>query len=154
MLDTPKIVQVSDQRIAAIHLTVPRAEIRKVMGPGIAELRAVLAAQGVVPTGPWFTYHLRMDPGIFDFQIGLPVSEPVTASGRVKPARLPAATLARTVYHGGYEGLAAAWGEFDAWIKASGHVPAPDLWEVYSLGPESSPDPARWCTELNQPLRR
>lgn len=50
-----------------------------------------------------------------------------------------------------YEGLGAAWGEFGAWIAAQGHTPAPDLWESYVTGPESSPDPATWRTELTQP---
>ena len=60
--------------------------------------------------------------------------------------------VAQTVYHGDYEGLPAAWSEFDAWIKAQGHSPAPDLWECYAVGPESSPDPATWRTELSRPL--
>ena len=60
--------------------------------------------------------------------------------------------MARTVYHGPYEGLGAAWGEFMDWIAANGHTPADDLWEVYSVGPETSPDPAGWRTEFNRPL--
>lgn len=35
---------------------------------------------------------------------------------------------------------------------AQEHTPAADLWEVDVAGPESSPDPATWRTELNQPL--
>ena len=61
-------------------------------------------------------------------------------------------TVARAVYHGPYEGLAAAWAEFCAWVEAGGHTPAEDLWERYVVGPESSPDPAVWRTELNRPL--
>jgi len=67
---------------------------------------------------------------------------------------LPATTVARTVFQGPYEGLGAAWGEFDAWIVANGHTPGPDLWECYVAGPESSSDPASWRTELNRPLVR
>jgi effector-binding domain-containing protein len=93
-----------------------------------------------------------MDPDTFDFEIGVPVTGPVSPAGRVKPGQLPATTVARTVYHGAYEGLAAAWGEFGAWIVANGHTPAPNLWECYAAGPESSPDPASWRTELNRPL--
>ena len=62
--------------------------------------------------------------------------------------------MARTVFQGPYEGLGAAWGEFDAWIVANGHTPGPDLWECYVAGPESSSDPASWRTELNGPLVR
>ena len=60
----------------------------------------------------------------------------------VKPGELPAITAARTIYHGPYEGLGGAWGEFTDWIAANGQRPAPDLWEYYLAGPESSPDPA------------
>jgi len=94
------------------------------MGPGIAELLAAVAAQGIVPAGPWFTHHLRMDPATFDFEICVPVTAPVAASGRVKAGHLPATTVARTTYHGPYEGLGGAWGEFDAWIAANGHTRA------------------------------
>jgi effector-binding domain-containing protein len=124
------------------------------MGPGLQELMVAVAAQGVETAGPWFTHHLRMDPETFDFEICVPVSAPVSATGRVRPGELRAATVARTVYHGPYEGLGAAWGEFDAWIAAEGHTPDVDLWECYVTGPESSPDPAAWRTELNRPLIR
>ena len=113
---------------------------------------ATVAAQGIATAGPWFTHHLRMDPGIFDFEICVPVTAPVAATGRVSPGQLPAAKVARTVYRGPYEGLGAAWGEFNAWIAAKGFTPGPDLWEIYVAGPESSPDPSAWRTELNRPL--
>jgi effector-binding domain-containing protein len=152
MIDTPQITQTATQLTAIIRLTIPRAEIRNVMGPGMGELMATVAAQGIAPAGPLFSHHLRMVPDIFDFEIGVPVAEPVSPAGRVQPGRLPATQVARTVYHGPYEGLGAAWGEFDAWIAANGHTPCPDLWECYAAGPESSPDPSNWRTELNRPL--
>jgi effector-binding domain-containing protein len=154
MIDTPEIVQTTTVPTAMIRLTIPRSEIRNVMGPGIGELMAVLGAQGIAPAGPWLTHHLRMDPSTFDFEICVPVTRPVTATGRVEPGQLPAVTVARTVYHGGYEGLGAAWQALDAWIVAQGRTPGPSLWEVYRTDPHSSPDPATWLTELNRPLAR
>ena len=152
MIDTPQIVETTARQIAIIHLTIPRAEIQHVMGPGISELRAVVAAQGIAAPGSWFTHHLRMHPDTFDFEIGVPITAPVVASGRVRPGHWPAMKVARTVYHGAFEGLGAAWGEFGNWIAANGHQSAADLWECYLAGPEASPDPAHWRTELNQPL--
>jgi effector-binding domain-containing protein len=152
MLDTPQITKTAAQLTAVIHLTIPREEIRNVMGPGIGELMAALAAQGIAPAGPWFTHHLRMDPDLFDFEIGVPVTAPVAPAGRVKLGQLPATRVARTVYQGAYEGLGAAWGEFDAWFAATGHTLGTDLWEYYVVGPESNPDPVTWRTELNRPL--
>ena len=154
MLDTPQIVQTTAQPAAIIRLTIPRKEIRSVMGPGIAEVLAAVAAQGMAPAGPIFSHHLRMDLASFDFELGVPVPAPVSPTGRVTAGQLRAATVARTVYHGPYEGLGPAWGEFEAWIVAEGHTPAPDLWECYVAGPASNPDPATWRTELNRPLIR
>jgi effector-binding domain-containing protein len=152
MLDPPQIIQTAPQLTAFIRLTVPRSEIRNVMGPGRAELMAALAAQGIAPTGAWFTHHLRIDSATFDFEICLPVAVPVVPAGRVQSGALPAATVARTIYHGAYERLGAAWGQFDSWVATQGLAPAPDLFECYLSGPESNPDPATWRTELSRPL--
>lgn len=152
MIETPQILTTPVRDIAVIHLTVPASEIRNVMGPGLQELRAGVEAQGIAITGPWLTHHLKNPDSTFDFEIGIPVASPVKASGRIKPSQWPAIRVARTVYHGGYEGLGAAWGEFMSWIKSNGHQPAKDLWEVYSVGPESSPDSSKYRTELNRPL--
>ena len=46
-----------------------------------------------------------------------------------------------------------AWREFDAWMKANNHEKAESLWELYSVGPQLTPDPANWRTELNRPLK-
>ena len=152
MLDTPHITQTATQLTAVIHLMIPRGGIQSVMGPGISELTATIATQGITPAGPWFNHHLKMAPDTWDFEIGVPVSAPVVAAGRLRPSQWPAMKVARTVYLGPYEGLADAWGEFLDWIEANGHTPAPHLYECHVAGPESSPDPANWRTEFTKPL--
>jgi len=152
MLATPQILETSAQQAAVIHLTIPRSEMMSVFGPAIGELMSTLAVQGIEPVGAVFAHHLRMSPGVFDFELGVKVSGPVKAAGRVKPGQLPAAKVARTVYSGPYEGLPSAWGEFNAWMKENGLTQAEDLWELYSVGPQSTQDQANWRTELNRPL--
>lgn len=152
MIETPHIFQSEEQAIAFIRVTVPRSEIRNVMGPGLAELMSTIAAQGVAPTGPWFSHHLKMDPEIFDVEISVPVSTPVASSGRVQAGVLPAAKVARTVYRGSYEHLGEAWGEFMSWIENNGLIPGDDLWECYKIGPADTLNPNSWHTELNRPL--
>lgn len=154
MITNPQIVQTSIQITAMIRITVPRAEIQQVMGPGYQELMAAVSAQGITPVGPWFNHHLRMEPDIFDFELGVPVTSPISPTGRVEIGELPAGLVARTVYQGPFEGLGAAWEDFESWIVSEGHIPAPDLWECYLVGPESSSNPADWRTELNRPLAR
>jgi hypothetical protein len=82
---------------------IPREEIQNVMGPGIRELMATIAAQGIAPAGPWFSHHVKMAPAIFDFEISVPVTAPVIATGRVRPSQWSATKVARTVHHGPYE---------------------------------------------------
>lgn len=152
MIDNPEILDVPAQATALIRLTIPREEIGQVMGPALQELMAAVKEQGVGPTGPWFCHHLRMVPDIFDFECSVPVSAPVAPTGRVQAGERPAATVARTVYHGGYEGLGDGWSQLMDWIDASGNKPGPSLWEVYVVGPDSGLPEAQWQTELNRPL--
>ena len=153
MIAAPEIVQTEAQTAAVIRLTIPRAEMRNAFGPAVGELLKGIAAQGVEPIGSVFAHHLRMTPDMFDFELGVKVTAPVKAAGRVQPGSLPAVRAARTGYSGGYEGLPGAWDAFSAWMKQHGHAPAEDLWEVYAVGPQSSSSPADWRTELNRPLK-
>ena len=152
MIEQPHITEHEAQLTAIIRFTIPRSEIVKVMGPGIDELMETVRAQGIGPAGRWYSLHHRMDPATFDFEIGVPVSAPVTPTGRVESGQLPAARVVRTVYHGGYEGLGAAWGELVPYCAAERLAIAPNLWEVYLVGPESGPDSAAYRTELSRPL--
>ena len=153
MISTPQIFQTEAEAAAVIRLTVPRSEMRKAFGPAVGELMAALAEQGVKPSSPVFAHHLKMIPDTFDFELGVKVAAPVKVTGRVKPGELPAAKVARTIYSGPYEGLPSAWADFNKWMKESGYESAPDLWELYSVGPQSTPDPVNWRTELNRPLK-
>ncbi len=152
MLESPSIVQCAQQATAVIHLTIAREQCPQMMGPAIAEVKAALAAQGMLAAGPVFSHHLIMPSAIVDFEIGVPLTEAIRPVGRVEAGQLPATRVARTVYRGGYQGLGAAWAEFNAWIAAQGHRPAASLWECYIVGPGADPAADNWRTELNRPL--
>ena len=81
MIDTPEITDTQTRQTAIIRFTIPRAEIQNVMGPGMRELLATVAAQGIGPSGPVFCHHLRMDPGIFDFEVGVTCRQPRQSRG-------------------------------------------------------------------------
>jgi effector-binding domain-containing protein len=151
MIETPQIIQTQAQLTAAIPVVATHAEMRTVMGPGFNELLSTLTKLGVTPTGSWLNHHFRMPTDTFDFEIAIPVKETVPATGRVKMSQLPATKAARTVYHGGYEGLGNAWGEFTAWAKANDLEFSGEFWEQYTVGPEAG-DPSNYRTELTLPL--
>lgn len=152
MIEEPRITELGATPTAFIHLAIPRAEMPTVMGPAIQEVISTVTRQGVAITGPVFAHHLRMEPGRFDFEVGVPVAAAIAPAGRVRPGSRPATRVARTVYQGPYAGLPEAWGRFHAWVERSGHRWAEDIWECYLTHPDSEPDPMRWRTELNRPL--
>ena len=154
MISAPQIIETTAQDAAIIRLTIPRSAMPQHFGPAVRELLAELHAQGVEPVGGVFAHHLQMTPDEFDFELGIKVTAAVRDNGRIRRGTLPAARVARTVYSGPYEGLPAAWGQFNAWMNENGLSQAQDLWELYSVGPQSSSDPADWRTELNKPLKR
>lgn len=122
------------------------------MGPGLEELHATLAAQGVAPTGAWFTHHDKIVPHSWDFGICLPVAGEIAASGRVRAGVWPTRRVVRTVYTGPHEGLGGAWVEFLEAIAARGLAVREDLYERYLAGPESGRPSAELRTELSKPL--
>ncbi len=153
MIETPQIVQSAGGLAAVIRFTIPREEIRAVMGPAIQEVIETVKKQGVGISGPVFSHHFRMDPEVFDFEVGVLTQELVAPAGRVKPGRLPTGRVIRTVYRGGYEGLPQAWGDFQGWIERNDCPVEEGFWECYVTGPESSANPVDWRTELNRPVR-
>lgn len=152
MIEPPQIVQTAAQPHAALRIKVPRGQIQEVMGKGIAEVMAVIDLQGMKPAGPLYTRHLRRPTESFDFEICVPVPKPLKAYGRVRPGLWPAMKVARTVYHGPYDGLGEAWAKLLGWIEGQGLRQAGELWERYRIGPDSGWDPSMWRTELNRPL--
>lgn len=89
MIETPRILQTTAQPIAFIRLKIPKDEIQNVMGPSLDELMATIAAQGIKPAGAWFDHHFKIADDSWDFEICVPVSAPVPATGRVKPGQRP-----------------------------------------------------------------
>ncbi|HMV17652.1 MAG TPA: GyrI-like domain-containing protein [Zoogloea sp.] len=152
MIDNPRLITADARLTAVVPLIVPRADIVQMMGPAIHEVIATLHAQGHAPAGPCFSLHHCRPTEVFDFEVGFPVNAPVTPAGRVVASTLPGVRVAQTVYRGPYEGLGAAWGAFMAWIAAQHLQTGPGLWECYAAGPEVSPNPADWITELNCPV--
>lgn len=150
MIEPPEIVQTTAKPIASIHLTVSWEDMQKVMGPSVAELLARVTKQGAHPVGEIYTHHFRRPTDTFDFEVCVPVSAPIAAEGRVQPGEWPAMKMVRTVYPGPYEGLEEAWPEFMEWIEKNGHSTTEELWESYTVGPHSNPDPAAWRTELSR----
>ena len=148
MLDALTVVVTATLPAAVIPMKIPKADIVKVMGPAMQELMALVPTGALIPAGRLFSHHFKTDPGWFELEVGIPIRGSVTPSGRVVAGVLPGKRVIRTLYRGGYDGLAAAWGAFDAEVKGRGEKTTGEFWEIYLTGPETNPDPVSWTTEL------
>ncbi len=152
MIDTPQIVTTQPLTIAKLYAKIPTSAIRQEMGKLIQELIQSVRAQNVEITGPWFTHHFQRPAEFFDFEVCIPVASEVKANGRMEPGVWPAMKAVRTIYHGGYEGLPSAWGEFVAWTKSNDVNITEEIWERYLINPDSEKDSSKWKTELNRQI--
>lgn len=159
MIEPPHVVTSTPVHAAVIPLVILRADMPKHFGPAIAEIMAELPRQEIAPARPVFAHHLRMPPGQFDFEVGVPVAGPVVEARRVESRDFPPRTVARTIYRGDYSGLHGARGAFNDWLAEQGHAYAPDLFEKYLTDPGATPDsrpgelahPARPAARLIRP---
>ena len=150
MLDEVQIIRTTAVAAAVTKReTIRKEEIRTFMGPAMQAVLALVQSGAVAPAGAMFSHHFSTDPDHWELEVGIPVHGALPPAGRVVAGELPARTVARAVYHGGYEGLGAAWGEFHRRVAALGKATTGEFWEVYTKGPESGPDPKGWATELN-----
>ena len=110
ILDAPAVLRTEARPAAVIRLTVPRADMPKVMGPAIGEIMAALAAQGVARGGAG----LRASPEDGSRHVRLRGRNP-----RRGPSRPPGASSRRAArrarraegLHGAVtRGSAEAWG--------------------------------------------
>lgn len=152
MIDPPKIITTEPVAYAAIYQRIAASEITKVMGPTCAEIGRELQAQGIAPSGAWFTHHLQRPLEFFDFEVCFPVAKPVEAAGRVHPRLWPSMRVVRTTFHGNYAGLPAAWGELEQWMTSQALAAGSEFWEVYVVNPNDTANPQDWVTQLNWPI--
>ena len=148
MLTPPEIRDLPAQNTAVVRLTIPRGDMMRRFDPAVREVLAALNAQGIAPAGPVFAHYLKLPGEIFDFELGFPVAQPITAAGNVYPAPQPAQKIIRTVYTGPFEGLSSAWGVFQHHILAKKYRYAVNFREAYLTNPDEIADTTEYKTEL------
>lgn len=127
------------------------------IGAGLAELYSKVEATGLHPAGPpSVTYLDPMLPGHpMNVDIGVPI---VPGTGHVdldEGVRLVgrhSRPTARTVHHGDYAGINAAYQALEEWLLGHGYRSAGPPIETYLVGPNTTPDPAGYRTEVSIPV--
>ncbi|GHE07216.1 MerR family transcriptional regulator [Klenkia taihuensis] len=138
--------------VAAVSAVVDQDDVAAWFAGAVAEL---VAAVGGAATGPLGgTY----DDALFEQGRGralvyLPTPVPPRA-GRVQPVTLPAAELAVTTHVGDHDTADVTYGGLGTWVVGNAMAVDGPVRERYLVGPEDSPDPAAWRTEIGWPVFR
>lgn len=148
-----EVKAVEARLVASIRVTTTPDAIGGVLGELLPEVWSSLAGRGVTPVGPPFARYYEYGADRVDLEAGLPLSEAVAAEGRIVAGELPAGRVAATWHVGPYDRLREAYLAIEAWLAAHGETAAGARWEIYWTDPGQEPDPARWRTEVLQPIR-
>jgi effector-binding domain-containing protein len=155
------VAELEAQPVLSIRGTVDVAQLAEAQGERLREVWQSVNACEATPAGPPFVrYHTFGEAETeTDFEVGIPVVEPVAGEGRAEGGELPGGTAIRTWHIGSHDALGDAYGRLEAWLTRDGRAKNGAAWEVYwwidagkEPDPSTWPPPAEWRTELVQPI--
>ncbi len=113
-------------------------------------------SHGGKPAGP--TVYICHDPEFkekdADVEAGIPITQAIPESDRVKVYELPGIEAACTVYKGPYEGITEAYSFLMTWIESNGYQITGSDRELYITSPADIQNPAEYVTEIQFPVTK
>ncbi len=159
-ITSPRIVSLGAMPYVLEPHTVTLPDLAAATRQGLASVAGLVAARELVAAGAPFVRYRRIDmAGTLDIETGIPILQPDDRSMvDVRLGLLPAGRYASLIHTGPYDGLLATnaalirWGEDNAirWAVRQtnvGQVFSCRL-EMFHTGPDQTPDPASWVTEV------
>lgn len=131
------------QPTLCVKTRTPAACIGEVLGQAFHDLNSAVTAQGATVSGLPYVAYRNLNLSDLDLEIGVPVSKPLAALGRIEPGELPGGVWASTLHIGPYDGVGPAWNELHGYLRAQGKVAAPVGYEFYFDAPETPPERTR-----------
>lgn len=110
-------------------------------------------AEAIGPVGPPFCRSFGNANGVFDLEVGFPVSENVSSNDEVHASALPGGLMAHIRHVGPFDRTGPAYKHIETWIEANGMEKAGDPWEVYLTDPDTEPDPEKYQVDIFWPVR-
>jgi DNA-binding transcriptional MerR regulator len=120
----------------------------------LGELRAALAAQHKVATGPVGGLY---SSALFSRARGevtmfIPCDGTIRATGRITPLVVPAVELATLLHEGSYANFDLAYGSLGTYVAEHALAIEGPLREYYLVGPSDTPEESAWRTEIGWPI--
>jgi AraC family transcriptional regulator len=144
--------ELAEQPIVFVRARAGRHEIASAIGDGLGKAFPYSQRSGAALAGRPFTRYLSTGPGLFEIEVGIPLSAPVAGEGDVKPGALPGGPTVVAVHAGPYDQLSETYAAMERWIEANGLRTAGAPWESYITDPAEHPNPGEWRTEVYWPV--
>jgi AraC family transcriptional regulator len=153
MLRDIQISKVPDQKALSIRDRVSADQLSEHIGAFLRTVWAHIAQLGKKPAGPPFTRIHGSESGMIDLEAGIPVSEALPETGKIRLTVLPGGEVAHGDHFGPYENLGAARDALKSWAQSNRREQASLPWESYETDPGVEPDPKKWRTKITLPLK-
>jgi len=145
------IEELTSHSIASKHVVARQEEFDTLIPNFYNELNEVLQSQEINISGPlFFIYRDEPKNGLFDIEIGHPVSGKFTGDSEISCKESYQGKVVKCEFKGSYDNIPSAWDEFGVEIKNSNLVTKELCWESYDIGPNESSNPELWVTTLYQ----
>jgi AraC family transcriptional regulator len=145
--------ELAPQPILFVRMRAGRHELSTAIGQGLGKAYPLALSSGAAVVGRPFTRYLSTGPGLFNIEVGMPVSGPPAGEGDVEAGSLPGGPVAVAMHGGSYEQLSETYAALERWIEENGHSTTGAPWESYITDPTEHPDPADWRTEVYWPIK-
>jgi AraC family transcriptional regulator len=142
------------QHLLFVRMRVGRHELSSAIGEGLGKAFPYAMRIGLAIAGRPLTRYLSTGPGLYEIEVGMPVSPAGHGEGDVQAGSLPGGPVAVAVHAGPYDQLTETYAALERWIEANGFRIGGAPWESYITDPADHPDPADWRTEVVWPLEK
>lgn len=120
-------------------------------------LQPAFAASGAVPAPGGAVGATFYDEGYqerdVDVEVWIQVAEPFADTDGLRCVEVPARDVVAATSTGPYEQVSGVTAALGDWIAEHDLEMDGPMFDVYRVGPGSEPDPARWVTDVCQPVR-
>ncbi len=136
---------------ASVRVRCKPEQLQEQLATIFPEVMGYLQRERLTPLeAPFARYHSC--GAEVDLEAGIPVSEKVQGSGRIQASILPGGDVVTGMHVGPYRELSRAHEALAKWLERAGRTAAGAPWEVYWTDPGLQRDPAKWRTEIVQPI--
>jgi DNA-binding transcriptional MerR regulator len=147
--------EIPAQPVLAVRVESTSNRVGRDLSEAFGEIEREGHRLGVDLSGPPMIAYEDWTEARVHVQACMPVAPRLTVvdAGRVSAGELPGGLVAYTIHTGPYDEIGPAHEAIAAWIQQHGHEPTGPAREIYLTSSAEVQDPAKYQTEVVQPIR-